>query len=95
MSAVAMFMLAIMACDLPMPFEGAEVAYLHPARPTLLVGGPIADFTGDDQLRQRVAVEAESLELIQEFVFSSLGLSNPGRINFEPRHKATRSISRA
>jgi hypothetical protein len=59
-----------------MPFEGAEVAYLHPARPTLLVGGPIADFTGDDKLRQRVAVEPEGLELVQEFVFSSLSLSS-------------------
>lgn len=64
---------------LPVALEGAEVADLHAAGPALLGGGAAADLAQDNQLRARLAVQAQALKLIQQHVLPSLCLRAPKR----------------
>ena len=54
--------------DLPVALEGAEVADAHAACPALLRGRPPADLADDHQLRARVAVHPQAVELVQQHI---------------------------
>ncbi len=64
---------------LPVPLEGAEVADAHAARPAVLRGWAPAHLTRDHQLRARLAVQPQPLELVQQEVFSSRSLDRGTR----------------
>lgn len=79
------------APHLPMTFHGAEFTDLHGTNPALLCSRSSTDFACDHQLRVRIAVQPQSLKLIQKHIFPSWSL-HMSSVNCHTKHELAQAV---